>query len=121
MIDLFYLGGSFFMGLLTLIASAVLLLAVLGGITVFSGGNTTSSKKLLPIKEVGLFAFITGILGTLIGLYGAFEAIEIAGEVSMGLLAAGLKIASITSIYGMLIYLVSLLFWFGLDIKLSSK
>ena len=44
-----------------------------------------------------------------IGLFGAFEAIESMGGVSQSLLAGGLKVSSITSIYGLLIYIISLI------------
>ncbi|MFW5821363.1 MAG: MotA/TolQ/ExbB proton channel family protein [Bacteroidota bacterium] len=39
-------------------------------------------ENLSYIKPIGLFAMITGILGQLIGLYSAFNAIEEAGDVS---------------------------------------
>ena len=53
-------------------------------------------------------ALAFGFLGQLIGLLGAFEAIE-AGGVSQSILAGGLKVSSITSIYGLLIYCISLI------------
>jgi hypothetical protein len=41
---------------------------------------------------------------------GAFEGIEAMGGVSQSILVGGLKVSSITSIYGLLIYIVSLIF-----------
>ena len=60
------------------------------------------------LKEFGLAALAFGFLGQLIGLLGAFEAIEAAGGVSQSILAGGLKVSSITSIYGLMIYCTSL-------------
>ena len=61
------------------------------------------------VKELGLLALAVGFLGQLLGLFGAFEGIEQMGGVSQAMLAGGLKVSSITSIYGLLIYIVSLL------------
>jgi len=60
------------------------------------------------LREFGLAALAFGFLGQLIGLLGAFEAIEAAGGVSQSILAGGLKVSSITSIYGLMIYCTSL-------------
>jgi hypothetical protein len=94
MLDYFYMGGPLFMGMLTLIFIALVVAAVL--------------KK--DVKEIGLLALALGILGQLIGLMGAFEGIEAMGGVSQSILVGGLKVSSITSIYGLLIYIVSLIF-----------
>ena len=93
MLDYFYMGGPLFMGMLTLIFIALVVAAVL--------------KK--DVKEIGLLALTLGILGQLIGLMGAFEGIEAMGGVSQSILVGGLKVSSITSIYGLLIYIVSLI------------
>ena len=93
MLDYFYMGGPLFMGILTLIFIALVVAAVL--------------KK--DVKEIGLLALALGILGQLIGLMGAFEGIEAMGGVSQSILVGGLKVSSITSIYGLLIYIVSLI------------
>ena len=61
------------------------------------------------VKEIGLLALAFGFLGQLIGLMGAFEGIEAMGGVSQSVLAGGLKVSSITSIYGMLIYSIGLI------------
>lgn len=66
-------------------------------------------QRKLILKEFGLAALAFGFLGQLIGLLGAFEAIEAVGGVSQSLLAGGLKVSSITSIYGLLIYCISLI------------
>ena len=81
------------MGMLTLIFIALVVAAVL--------------KK--DVKEIGLLALAMGFLGQLIGLMGAFEGIEAMGGVSQSMLAGGLKVSSITSIYGLLIYIISLI------------
>ena len=93
MLDYFMMGGPLFMGTLTLILLLMIYAAVRNGC----------------VKELGLLALAIGFLGQLIGLFGAFEGIEQMGGVSQAMLAGGLKVSSITSIYGLLIYIVSLL------------
>ncbi len=56
------------------------------------------------VKEIGLLALITGILVTLDGMFHAATAINAAS----GLLWGGIRIALITTLYGMVIYIVSL-------------
>lgn len=91
--NLFMAGGPLYMGILTLILIGVVVAAVL---------------KKPAVKELGLLALAFGFFSQLLGLYGAFQAIEAAGGVSTALLAGGLKVSSITSVYGMIIYLISL-------------
>jgi len=94
MLDYFMMGGPLFMGILTLIFLLMIVAAAL------PNGS---------VKELGLLALAVGFLGQLIGLFGAFEGIEQMGGVSQAMLAGGLKVSSITSIYGLFIYIVSLL------------
>jgi hypothetical protein len=124
MLELFIEGGVLFMSILTLVALVMLSVAVVNGVAIFSGGvdNVANSRHRLGyIKSVGLFALVTGLLGQLIGLYSAFQYIEAAGSVSPAMLAGGLKVSSITSLYGMLIFVISYLLWFLLDVSLNRQ
>lgn len=70
--------------------------------------NAEVSLKLAKVaKEVGVFALAWGVLGQVVGLMGAFQAIEAMGEVSQALLAGGLKVSSYTTIYGLIIFIIS--------------
>ena len=76
-------------------------------------GVLWTSWKGGPVKELGLLALAVGVLGQLIGLYQAFSVLEgfeetmgeAAGE---GLMAGGLKVSLTTTLYGLVIYIVSL-------------
>ena len=127
MADLFYMGGPLFMGILTTLLLIMLATSVYFFVLISSGkaaDKSNFSHKLTYVKSMGLFTMITGILGQLIGLLDAFKAIERMGDISPGILAGGLKVSMITTLYGILIYLVSILIWFLLDLihqkKLSS-
>lgn len=69
---------------------------------------TDKSTNVSIIKSIGLLALITGILGQLIGLFSAFEAIQQMGSVSPAMLAGGLKVSMITTMYGLVIYMITL-------------
>lgn len=93
MLDLFYMGGPLFMSILTLLLVGVIV---------------SAWKYQQWVKEFGLLALTFGILGQLIGLYSAFQAMEQSGNISQEMLAGGLKISMITTLYGVLIYLISI-------------
>ena len=92
MLDFFYQGGTLFMSILTL-----LLLCVVISFWKFPSWT----------REVGLLALTIGILGQVLGLYSAFKGIEEVGQVSQQMMAGGLKVSSITTIYGLISYILS--------------
>ncbi len=79
--------------------------------------NPEKSLRMLGYgKTLGLFAMITGFLGQLIGFTGMFDALELAAgageEIQPALVYGGIKVTMICSMYGILIYLFSILLWF---------
>ena len=115
MLELFFLGSKLFIGIQTIVAVIMIVLSVLSAKAVLANQvNENSQRKLSLIKEVGLFAFIIGLLASAMDLMGALQAIEMAGDISPSLLAAGLKISFITPTYGLMIYTLSLLIYFAL-------
>ena len=76
-------------------------------------------------KSMGLFTLVTGIVGQMIGLYSMFSAIEEVSakgeEVIPSLVFGGIKVTMIVTIYGMLIYLFSLLLWFLSSTLIEKK
>ncbi|MGW8314458.1 MAG: MotA/TolQ/ExbB proton channel family protein [Bacteroidales bacterium] len=126
MANLFYMGGPLFMGILTTLLVIMLAVSIYFLVSIASGkalDKPNFRHQLTYVKSVGLFTMITGILGQLIGLLMAFKAIEQANDISPAILAGGLKVSLITTLYGIIIYLVSILIWFLLDLwynKLSK-
>lgn len=114
MFDLFYAGGPLFMGILTIILIALIATAVYSFIRIKRDGSGPQSVSL--VKEIGIFGFVFGIFGQFLGLYQAFTAIEAAGDVSPALLAGGLKVSMITTLYGMIIFVIAWLLYFGLKL-----
>ena len=122
--DWFVMGGSLFMSILTILLVIIVAVSVYFAVAIASGKASEKEnfkQQLRYIKSLGLFTMITGILGQLIGLFSAFTAIEAAGDVSPAMLAGGLKISLITTLTGIVIYLISIIIWFLLDMYYQKK
>lgn len=104
--------------LLMLAFSAIKLIAILKS---KDGDILKVRSRLAHIKSIGLFSAITGILGQLIGLYTAFSVIERASDISPSLIFGGLKVSMISTLYGIIIYLISIAIWFALDLLANRK
>ncbi len=94
-------GGPIFMYPLLIILILVLILIVKGFL---KKGSTTKTISL--ISSITLFALVWGFLGHIIGMIGAFDAIESMGSVSQEIMAAGIKISLIVPVFGSFIFLV---------------
>lgn len=120
--EIFEMGGLLFMTLITIPFVAGLALAVRIALMIWvsKSEKTAIRQNLSLLKSVGLFTLVMGVLGQMIGLYTAFEAIEAVGEVSQSLLAGGLKISSITTIYGLICFVITYLIYFLLGSFVKS-
>lgn len=97
-------GGPLFMvpllGLLIVIA-----------ILFFKGLKDNLEKTTKLINSLSLFAFVFGVLGFVIGLLGALEAISTnSGNLSPEILAGGFKVGLLSPAFGMIIFLIGKLF-----------
>lgn len=73
-------------------------------------------------KSIGLLTMIVGITAQLLGFYEAFSAIEHGGDISPAMVFGGLKVSMISTLYGLLTYLLSIMIWFiASQIVESSK
>jgi biopolymer transport protein ExbB/TolQ len=63
-------------------------------------------KSVSLIASLALFAIVWGFLGQIIGLISAFDAIEEAGEISLAMLAGGLKVSFLAPSFGMFVFLI---------------
>ncbi|WP_082305051.1 MotA/TolQ/ExbB proton channel family protein [Persicobacter sp. CCB-QB2] len=111
----FYEGGWLFMSMVTIAALAML---VFFGIAL---GKRTDPKRaqfyLTITNDLGLLALMIGLLGQIIGLYQAMEYIAEMGEVSMQLLAGGIKVSSHTTLYGFFWFIITKLLIVGYRIS----
>ncbi|MCH8568260.1 MAG: MotA/TolQ/ExbB proton channel family protein [Balneolales bacterium] len=112
MINLFFMGGPLFMGILTIIFISMIATAVY--IYVQRGKPGAEVPSIGYVKEIAIFGLIFGIFGQFVGLYEAFSILEQVGEVSPSVLAGGLKVSTITTLYGFVIFITGWLIYFGL-------
>lgn len=98
-----YEGGPYFMFPSLLILIVIVILIVKG----FLNLKKDDSKTLSLISSIGLFALIWGVFGQLLGLLQVFDYIQTAGETPTTVLAGGLKVSMLPTIFGVIIFLIS--------------
>lgn len=105
-------GGPLFMIPLVLVMVIIIVLFVMGLI-----GN----KKILHVNQLighlGLFGMIWGFLGSTIGLISAFDAIESVDRIAQPMFAGGLKVALLTTVFGLVTFLIGRIAMLVLTIK----
>ena len=82
--------------------------------SVISYGGVQAGLLEKGLSWIALFialAPMLGFLGTVIGMIGAFDAIEVAGDISPSLVAGGIKIALITTVGGLVVAIILQIFY----------
>ena len=122
--DLFFMGGALFMGILTLLLIITTTWIIYQFVKTYNSEQANQEKCLRRIaygKSMGLFAMVVGILGSLLGLSIMFSRIAEVDVVIPKLVYEGIKTTMICPIYGILIYLFSLLLWFIASMVIEKK
>lgn len=112
------------MGILTVILIILVAWAVYHFLPVLVKKEINISKtasRFKYLKTIGTFGLVTGFLGQLIGLYQVFDIVEREGNVPVSLWLGGVKVTIITTMYGALIFLFSLVLWFVFDYIVTKK
>jgi hypothetical protein len=126
--ELFFMGGPKFMAILTVLLVITTAWFIYHFIVSYHS-KKISQEKLLRLfgygKSMGLFTMIVGITGQMSGFYHMFlaieEAIQRGEEVMPALVYGAIKVTMICTMYGILIYLFSLVLWFTLSILVEKK
>ena len=82
--------------------------------TVVSYGSVQMSQMENGLSWISLFIAIApslGFLGTVIGMIQAFDAIQVAGDMSPNVVAGGMKVALITTVGGLIVAVILQLFY----------
>ncbi|MFC3415666.1 MotA/TolQ/ExbB proton channel family protein [Algoriphagus hitonicola] len=77
-------------------------------------------KGLVWISLFISLAPMLGFMGTVIGMIGAFDSIEAAGDISPSLVASGIKIALLTTVAGLIVAIILQLFYNYCVAKIDS-
>ncbi len=82
--------------------------------TVVSYGSVQMNQMENGLSWISLFIAIApslGFLGTVIGMIQAFDAIQVAGDMSPNVVAGGMKVALITTVGGLIVAVILQLFY----------
>jgi biopolymer transport protein ExbB len=82
--------------------------------SIISYGGVQAGLLERGLSWIALFialAPMLGFMGTVIGMIQAFDAIEIAGDISPSLVAGGIKVALITTVFGLIVAIILQIFY----------
>ncbi len=91
--------------------------------TVISYGGVQAGLLEKGLSWISLFialAPMLGFMGTVIGMIGVFDAIEVAGDISPSLVAGGIKVALITTVTGLVVAIILQIFYNYCVAKIDS-
>jgi len=123
MVRYFFEGGKWFMGTLSILFLVILSLSVIAGtlaIKSTSGYAYKITNFIGYIRSVALFALVFGVFSQILGLVDIFDYLANKNsEIAPAILAKGIKITCWTTIYGIIIYMVSILITLGLKLRIN--
>ncbi|MDQ3191980.1 MAG: MotA/TolQ/ExbB proton channel family protein [Bacteroidota bacterium] len=91
--------------------------------SVISYGSVQMGLLEKGLSWVSLFislAPMLGFMGTVIGMISAFDAIEAAGDISPSLVAGGIKVALLTTVFGLIVAMILQVFYNYIIAKVDS-
>ena len=91
--------------------------------SVVSYGSVQMGLLEKGLSWIALFialAPMLGFMGTVIGMIGAFDAIEAAGDISPSLVAGGIKVALLTTVFGLIVAIILQVFYNYIVSKIDS-
>jgi biopolymer transport protein ExbB len=91
--------------------------------SVISYGSVQMGLLEKGLSWISLFialAPMLGFMGTVIGMIGAFDAIEAAGDISPSLVAGGIKVALLTTVFGLIVAMILQVFYNYIVAKVDS-
>lgn len=119
MLEAYKIGGPY-MHVITILG--ILMLAIsLGKIAELVKKTPVNLKWLDLIRMAGLVALAVGFMSQIIGIVQALEAIREAGDISPQLVMAGATISFYAPIWGFMVFIFSMLFYFILKEIITSK
>ena len=90
--------------------------------SIYSYGSVQTAKLEKGTSWIKLFIAMApslGFLGTVIGMVMAFEQIQLAGDIGPTIVASGMKVALITTIFGIVVALILQLFYSYITSKIE--
>ena len=104
-VDRFNEGGPFFMSLILICLLLALSFVVIGFLNL--NKDVLKSKKMTSLaSDVSILGLVFGFFGSTIGMIEAFDAIGSIGDISQGMMAGGLKVAFLTTVFGCITFIL---------------
>ncbi len=117
--ELYASGGPIWMHPLTLCLIAIICLVIYVIILHFQK-RQIHSTLIEAIKQIGVLALAWGTFSTIAGFFQAFGALEEIKEMlPFQVIMGGMKVALITALYGLIVFILSMLAY--IILKLSAK
>lgn len=91
--------------------------------SIISYGSVQMGLLEKNVSWISLFialAPMLGFMGTVIGMISAFDAIEAAGDISPSLVAGGIKVALLTTVFGLIVAIILQIFYNYIIAKIDS-
>lgn len=91
--------------------------------SIMSYGGVLTGRLEMNLSWISLFIAIApmlGFLGTVIGMVQAFDAIESAGDISPTIVAGGIKVALLTTVFGLIVAMILQVLYNYLIAKIDS-
>lgn len=91
--------------------------------SIVSYGGVLTGRLEANLSWIALFIALgpmLGFLGTVVGMVQAFDAIEAAGDISPTVVAGGMKVALITTVFGLIVAIILQIFYNYLLSKVES-
>ena len=91
--------------------------------SIVSYGSVMMGRLEMNLTWVSLFIAIApmlGFMGTVIGMIGAFDAIAAAGDISPSIVADGIKVALLTTVFGLIVAVILQVFYNYVVAKIDS-
>ena len=99
-------GGPLFMTFI-LICFLLALFFIVNAFVNLKKDVAKSIKMTILASESSLLGLVFGFLGSIIGLITAFDAIESMDSISSNILAAGLKVSFLTTLFGTVTFIIT--------------
>lgn len=98
-------GGTLFMSLILICLMVALIFLVFGFF--YLKKDILKSKKMVTLtSDASLLGLVFGFLGSILGMIQAFDFISANGPVSSEVLAGGLKVSFLTTLFGTITFII---------------
>ncbi|GAA3568406.1 MotA/TolQ/ExbB proton channel family protein [Snuella lapsa] len=92
-------GGPFFMSLILICLLLALTFLFFGFFNLKK--HPEKSRKMMSLaSDISILGLVFGLLGSILGLIEAFDAISSMKDISLGMMSGGLKVSLLTTLFG---------------------